>query len=74
MKEDALIIRRDDWSDLIGATVEIRLHGYPVLTGRVDHATADSTILWLAQEGNNPRKIIDKAQNYEAWAVTALLD
>ena len=73
MKEDALTIRRDDWSDLIGATVEIRRHGHLVRTGRVDHATADSTILWLAQEGNNPRKIIDKAQYYEAWAVTGLL-
>ncbi|MDI3213725.1 hypothetical protein [Arthrobacter sp. AL12] len=67
-----MIIRHDDWSHLIGATVEIRRQGHTVRTGRVDHATKDSNILWLAQEGNNPRKMIDKAQGYEAWAVSAV--
>ena len=68
-----MLIRHDDWSHLIGATVEIRREGDTVRTGLVDHATKDSNILWLAQEGNNPRKMIDKAQGYEAWAGSALL-
>ncbi|MGY2744129.1 hypothetical protein [Arthrobacter sp. UYCu723] len=67
-----MIIRHDDWSHLIGTTVDIRLRGETVRTGRVDHATKDSNILWLAQDGNNPRKMIDKAQGYEAWGVSAL--
>lgn len=61
--------RQDDWFQLIGASVEIRLNGETVRTGRVDHATKDSNILWLAQEGNNSRKMIDKVQGYEAWAI-----
>lgn len=61
--------RHDEWFQLIGATVEIKLNGKTVRTGRVDHATKDSSILWLAQEGNNPRKMIDKVQGYEAWAI-----
>lgn len=67
-----MIIRHDDSVHLIGTTVEIRRQGNTVRTGRVDHATKDSNILWLAQEGNNPRKMIDKAQGYEAWDVPAL--
>ncbi|MDI3210868.1 hypothetical protein [Arthrobacter sp. AL12] len=63
-----MITRHDDWARLIGATVEIRRRGDPVRTGLVDHATRDSNVLWLAQEGNSPRKMIDKAQGYEAWA------
>lgn len=73
MKGTALTIRHDDWYHLIGATVEIRLQGKLARAGRVDHATKDSNILWLAQEGNKPRKMIDKAQGYEAWADSALL-
>ncbi|MDI3239948.1 hypothetical protein QK292_00005 [Arthrobacter sp. AL08] len=65
------MILHDDWAHLIGATVEIRRQGKTVRTGRVDHATKDSNILWLAQDGNNPRKMIDKAQGYEAWKVSA---
>ena len=68
-----MIIRHDDWSRLIGATVEIRCQGDTVRTGLVDQATKDSNILWLAQKGNNPRKMIDKAQGYEAWAALPLL-
>ncbi|WP_211882992.1 hypothetical protein [Pseudarthrobacter albicanus] len=68
-KDTPMAIRRDDWYHLIGATVEIRREGDPARIGRVDHATQDSNVLWLAQEGNSPRKMIDKVQDYEAWVL-----
>ena len=54
--------RCDDWYHLIGTTVEIRREGVPVRIGQVDHATQDSNVLWLAQDGNSPRRMIDKLQ------------
>jgi hypothetical protein len=50
--------RLRDWSDLRGATVEVRRNGTYFRTGRVDEATSE--LLWLAQEGVEPRMIINK--------------
>jgi hypothetical protein len=54
-----------DWSDLRGATVEVRRNGAYFRTGRVEEAT--SALLWLAQEGVESRTIIDKLDGDEVW-------
>jgi hypothetical protein len=47
---------------------EPTLPNFGLCVGRVDHATKDSNILWLAQKSNNTRKMIDKARGCAAWA------
>lgn len=54
-----------DWSDLRGATVEVRLEGTYLRTGCVEEATAE--MLWLAQDGVESRMLIDKFNGYELW-------
>ena len=57
-----------DWSRLIGATVEIRLHGRRIRTGTVDNAMPDSSALWLTADGTHTRTLIEAALGYQAWA------
>jgi hypothetical protein len=57
--------RLQDWSDLRGATVEVRRNGTYFRTGRVEEAT--SALLWLAQEGVESRTIIDRLNGDEVW-------
>ncbi|MFH5878755.1 hypothetical protein [Arthrobacter sp. NA-172] len=57
----------NDWTTLVGASVEIRLQGRPVCSGRVDAVTEDGSILWLQAPAEN-RKLYEKAEFYEAWA------
>ncbi|MFC9769871.1 MULTISPECIES: hypothetical protein [unclassified Pseudarthrobacter] len=54
-----------DWSKLQGAIVEVLHDGAVVRDGYVDAATADGTMLWLAQEGPWNRMLIDKGSGYE---------
>ena len=56
-----------NWNRLIGATVEIRQHGHTIRTGTVDDAMPDSSALWLAPEGVQPRGLYEAALEYEAW-------
>ncbi|MEA5453861.1 hypothetical protein SPF06_03920 [Sinomonas sp. JGH33] len=60
--------RREDWSQLIGRTVEVWLGGRLVTTGVVDEATADDTVVWIAAQGIQRRKLYDKLTGYEIWA------
>ncbi|WP_334172770.1 hypothetical protein [Sinomonas sp.] len=60
--------RRDDWSQLVGRTVEVWFQGEQVATGVVDLAAADDTVLWLAAQGIQRRKLYDKLAGYEVWA------
>jgi transcription elongation GreA/GreB family factor len=55
----------NDWKVLTGSEVEVRLHGRTVRRGTVDAATADSRLLWLAADGNESRRLIDKSEGYE---------
>lgn len=57
----------DDWLRLPTSTVEIRRNGTFVRTARVDAATTDSRILWLAPDGVDARILIDKREGYEVW-------
>lgn len=56
-----------DWALLTGAVVEVRRHGTLLGSGRVDAATPDGTIVWLAREGLTNRTLIDKASGFEIW-------
>jgi hypothetical protein len=60
--------RVDDWFHLpTTATVEIRHNGTHVRTARIEDATPDSRMLWLAPEGVDSRILIDKLDGYEVW-------
>jgi hypothetical protein len=59
--------RINDWTLLVGASMEIRQHGLPLCSGHVDAVTDDGTILWLQPAAQN-RRLYEKAEFYEAWA------
>ena len=61
------------WSALIGARVEIRNSGAVIMTGTVEDAAADSSVLWIAAEGIEPRTMYESALGYEAWVKPQLL-
>lgn len=60
--------RIEDWTLLIGADVEIRQQGAHICSGYVDAVTDDGGILWLHGPAQN-RRLFEKAEFYEAWAV-----
>jgi hypothetical protein len=59
--------RFDDWSRLVGATVEVRSKGKAPQTGLVDDASADGTIVWLSQIWPPERFLVEKAEGDEIW-------
>lgn len=56
-----------NWHRLIGAFVEIRKDGQVVSAGFVEDAMPDSTALWVAADGVQPRRMYESALNYKAW-------
>ncbi|WP_332603141.1 hypothetical protein [Arthrobacter sp. S2(2024)] len=56
----------DDWNLLVGRRIEIYLNDHLVRVGVVDDAMPDSSILWLAAEGNHPRELFEWAEGYVA--------
>lgn len=58
---------RSDWSRLTGRTVEVRLLGEHIMTGVVDQATPDDSVLWIAAAGANTRRLLDKRTGYQIW-------
>ena len=50
----------EDWTLLEGRDIEIYDHGEAADRGRVDAITQDGRILWLAQDGARPRRLIEK--------------
>lgn len=56
---------RDDWNRLVGGIVEIRLNGHLVRTGKVDQATPDSSMLWIAPDAVEPRTLFAKSAGYK---------
>jgi hypothetical protein len=60
--------RIKDWTLLPGASIEIRLQGNFVCSGSVDAVTDDGEILWVRTLSNG-RRLFEKAQFYEAWAI-----
>lgn len=59
--------RHEDWSQLVGAFVEIRNDKLCLRSGFVDEAMPDSSALWLAADGFDGRALIAKAEGYEVW-------
>ncbi|MCA4134560.1 hypothetical protein [Arthrobacter sp. M4] len=59
---------RADWGQLVGRTVEVWRLGEYVVTGIVEQAAADDSVLWIAAEGNRTRKLFDKLSGYQMWA------
>ena len=60
--------RIKDWTLLPGASIEIQQQGRYICAGYVDAVTDDGNILWLISASNN-RKLFEKAEFYEAWAI-----
>ena len=56
-----------NWNRLVGVFVEIRCQGRTIRTGIVDDAMPDSSALWIAAHGVQPRTIYEAALGYEAW-------
>ena len=59
--------RHDDWSQLVGAFVEVRNNKKCLRSGFVEEAMPDSSALWLAANGHDHRTLIAKAEGYEVW-------
>lgn len=66
--------RHDDWSQLIGAFIQVRHEKQCLRSGFVDDAMADSSALWLAAAGIDGRALITKAEGYEVWVEPRQLD
>lgn len=58
---------RADWARLTGHTVEVWLLGVHVVTGIVDQAAEDDSVLWIAGEGISTRRLFDKSTGYQMW-------
>lgn len=56
---------RSDWSRLTGRTVEVWLLGEHIMTGVVDQAAPDDSVLWIAAAGANTRRLFDKRTGYQ---------
>lgn len=59
---------RNDWAQLVGHTVEVWLLDRHVVTGVVEQASDDDSLLWIAAEGLSTRKLFDKPTGYHVWA------
>ena len=55
------------WDLLIGALVEIRRDGQVVCAGVVEDAMPDSSALWIAAHGVQPRRMYESALIYQVW-------
>ncbi|MEN8585283.1 hypothetical protein ABFP37_21560 [Burkholderia sp. RS01] len=55
---------RDDWAQMVGGIVEVRLDASLVRVGRVGHATADSAMLWIEADAVEPRALFVKSEGY----------
>ncbi|WP_091464936.1 hypothetical protein [Paenarthrobacter nitroguajacolicus] len=56
-----------DWHRIVSYTVQIRRAGAVIRVGRVEAATSDARMIWLASEGVDTRVLIEKAEGYEVW-------
>ncbi|TSE16039.1 hypothetical protein B1A87_009250 [Arthrobacter sp. KBS0703] len=59
---------RSDWARLTGHTVEVWLSGEHIMTGVVEQAADDDSVLWIAAAGNSTRRLFDKPTGYRILA------
>lgn len=57
----------DDWTGLAGQVVCIRKKGRLIRVGQVEAVTPNGELLWLQQEGVEPRTLFQKIERYTAW-------
>lgn len=55
----------DDWTLTEGLMIDIHEWGKFVDRGTVEAVTKDGCILWLAQEGTRPRRLVEKLPGTE---------
>lgn len=58
---------RHDWAQLTGHVVEVWLKDDRIMSGVVEQAAADDSVLWLAADGAEPRRLFDKSTGYQVW-------
>lgn len=58
---------RDDWQNLVGHVVEVWRLGDHILTGTVEQTTEDGSVLWIAADGAETRKMFDRCSGYRIW-------
>lgn len=59
---------RSDWARLTGHTVEVWLLGEHIVTGVVEQAADDDSVLWIAAAGASTRNLFDKPTGYKIRA------
>ena len=59
---------RSDWARLTGHTVEVWLLGEHIMTGVVEQAAHDDSVLWIAAAGASTRRVFDKPTGYRILA------
>jgi len=59
--------RHLDWSLLANVRVEIRRHGQVLRTGFVEDVMPDSSVLWIAADGLEPRQMFEASQGHQVW-------
>ncbi|WP_307027595.1 hypothetical protein [Arthrobacter globiformis] len=59
---------RSDWARLTGHTVEVRLSSEHIMTGVVEQAADDGSVLWISAAGASTRRLFDKPTGYRVLA------
>jgi hypothetical protein len=62
------LIKYLSWDHIVGTRVEIRQNGQLIRIGTVEAVMPDSSIVWLASDGVQPRAMYEAALHYEVWA------
>jgi hypothetical protein len=67
-KKNAMPVRImfSQWRYLVGMEVHVRLGPGSFVTGVVDAALHDSSLLWLTPPGGF-RRIVEKSEGHEVW-------
>lgn len=55
----------NDWTLLVGRTIELLRDGRPIRTAEVEQAAADSSIMWQRFDGNHGRQLITHGDGYD---------
>ncbi|WP_437773646.1 hypothetical protein [Arthrobacter sp. KNU40] len=55
----------NDWLLLVGRTIELIQDGRRVRIAEVEHATVDSSVMWLRFDGNHGRQLITPGDGYD---------
>jgi hypothetical protein len=59
----------DDWTMLVGRTVELWREKRPIRTSTVECVSSDSLVLWLRFDGANERQLITKHDGYDIYII-----